>query len=58
MADENVQDLTVEILKQIRDEVRGTNAKLGGVEKRMENIQAEISTHRAETRRELMKINA
>ncbi len=60
---EQSQDsLTIQVLKQIRDEIRSTNSRLDDTNRRLEQglgeLKQEIVELRAETRRGFMLINA
>ncbi|MBI5497410.1 MAG: hypothetical protein HY904_20515 [Deltaproteobacteria bacterium] len=62
MPSDNTRDLVPELLREIREEMRGMRDELRGLRVEhgghLERLQAELSAHRAETRRELMKLNA
>jgi hypothetical protein len=51
-ADE-VPNLTVEILKQIRDEVRGTNQRLSSVDERLMSLESRVEEGFRELRSEV-----
>jgi hypothetical protein len=48
-----VEDLTVEILKQIRDEIRKTNERLGTVEGRLGSLEAALGSRIDQTNHRL-----
>src|SRR5689334_16248634 len=54
----NVANLTVEILKQIRDEVRSTNERLSETNQRLDETRVELRGELARTNERLTKTNA
>ncbi|MBM4320005.1 MAG: hypothetical protein FJ125_08580 [Deltaproteobacteria bacterium] len=55
---EEVEDVTLEILRQIRDEIRNTNARLDSTNSGLERLELELVELRADTRRGFMLQNA
>jgi chromosome segregation ATPase len=54
----DVQHLTIEILKQIRDEVRGTNARVDGLNGRVDELRLELHATREDLSGRIDQTNA